>query len=249
MKTILVSGAGSGIGRSTAVHLAQAGHQIILLGRNREKLEETLSFLPSHQHEILLADITDRKSLMAASLSMAATKLDAIVACSGIGGINQWGDNDRWDEIIATNLTGTYNFVQTFYPFLQRSKEPYKQVLLIASAMSRIAIPGYQALSASKAGLLGLMRVWASQWAPENILVNAINPGWVNTAMSDEAIHSIATYAGVDKEAALAIAMQNVPLKKVSEPEEIAELIDYMLKQRSMTGEVVDINGGLFMNS
>ena len=249
MKTILISGAGSGIGRRTAIHLSQAGHQVILLGRNLEKLEKTLALLPPQKHEILLADIKDRQSLSTAAMAMKASKLDAIVACSGIGGVNQWGDEDRWDEIIATNLTGTYNFVHTFFPFLQRSNEQYKQVLLIASAMSRISIPGYQALSASKAGLLGLMRVWAGQWAGENILVNAINPGWVNTAMSDAAIHSIATYAGVDKEAALAIALQNVPLKKVSEPEEIAELIDYMLKQRSMTGEVVDINGGLFMNS
>jgi NAD(P)-dependent dehydrogenase (short-subunit alcohol dehydrogenase family) len=93
------------------------------------------------------------------------------------------------------------------------------------------------------------MRSWAVQFAPENILVNAICPGWVDTAMAQEGLQGIADGIGISKAEFFDIAMQSVPLKKMSAPEEIADLVAYLVRQTSITGQSIDINGGSVMNS
>lgn len=247
MNTYLISGAGSGIGKSIALQLAAAGHTLILLGRNKAKLEATLAEMQGSGHMIITADIRDKKALEQATTSMNVHAVDALIACSGIGGSNQWGPNDRWEEVVTTNLTGTYHFVNNFLPHLQASREHYKHVIIISSAMSKVGMPGYQALCASKAGLNGLIRAWAVEWASKNILVNGISPGWVTTNMADQALDELAQLMATTREKAYDVAIQGVPLRKMSAPEEIAELVNYLLRQQSMTGENIDINGGLSM--
>jgi NAD(P)-dependent dehydrogenase (short-subunit alcohol dehydrogenase family) len=80
-------------------------------------------------------------------------------------------------------------------------------------------------------------------------LVNAICPGWVDTQMSQEGLQGIADGIGITKDEFFDIAMQSVPLKRMSQPEEIATLVAYLLSQRSITGQTLDINGGAVMNS
>jgi len=247
MSTFLISGAGSGIGRATALHLANQGHTLFLLGRNKENLDETLKRLSPGNHKVLVADIRKREELAKASASIKDTPLDGLVAASGVGGWSVWGKDDRWDNIIETNLTGTYNFVNTFYPSLKLSTAPHKHVVIISSAMARVGIPNYQALAASKAGLNGLMRCWASQWAAEQILVNAVSPGWVNTSMADSDIDAFAGAYGITREQAISEAMKQVPLGRMAEPEEISETISHLLTQRAMTGSIVDVNCGFIM--
>ena len=93
------------------------------------------------------------------------------------------------------------------------------------------------------------MRSWAVEYAPENILVNAICPGWVNTDMAQNGLQGIADGIGITKNEFFDIAMQSVPLKKMSEPEEVAALVNYLIHQTSITGQTIDINGGSVMNS
>jgi NAD(P)-dependent dehydrogenase (short-subunit alcohol dehydrogenase family) len=112
-----------------------------------------------------------------------------------------------------------------------------------------LGVAGYSAYCASKAGLLGLMRSWAIEWAPQGILVNAICPGWVKTKMSEQGMQGIADKLGVTTEEFFDIAMQSVPLKKMSSPAEIADLVHWMLTQQSITGQTIDINNGAIMNS
>jgi len=178
--TYIISGAGSGIGKAIAQKLAQDGNTCILMGRNEVKLQETLAALPGEGHSLLVADIRDKESLADAYRQLDNVAVNGLVANSGIGGENYWGDDDRWADIINTNLTGTYNFVNTFLPALQKSAGE-KHVLITSSVLARLGVANYSAYCASKAGLLGLMRSWAVQFAPENILVNAICPGWVDT--------------------------------------------------------------------
>lgn len=247
-KTYLISGAGSGIGKSIVKQLASEGHQCILLGRNEEKLRNAMTDIGDN-HFIISADIRSVESLRVAFEKSQSIAIDGLIANAGIGGENYWGEDDRWDDIVATNLTGTYNFINTFLPLLKKSQVEYKQILITSSVLARLGVANYAAYCASKAGLLGLMRSWAVQYAPENILVNAICPGWVDTEMSQAGLQGIADGIGINKDEFYDIAMQSVPLKRMSQPEEIADLISYLLKQRSITGQTIDINAGAIMNS
>ena len=112
----LITGAGSGIGRAITVLLAANGHTCFLLGRNENNLKETLALLPDNKHQIFLADITDETAIENLLKDNDDLVLDGIIANAGIGGENNFGKNDRWNDIINTNLTGTYLTVQHFLP-------------------------------------------------------------------------------------------------------------------------------------
>ncbi len=245
----LITGAGSGIGRAIAIEMAKHNNNCYLLGRNEKNLRETLLLLKEGQHKILTADITNSSSLKSITDNNAELVVDGIMANAGLGGENNFGEEDRWNDILNTNLTGTYLTVQHFLPALQKCSSATKHILITSSVLARLGVMNYSAYCASKAGLLGLMRSWAIQYAPENILVNAICPGWVNTDMAQQGLQGIADNIGITKTEFYNIAMQSVPLKKMSEPEEVAALVYYLFNQSSITGQTIDINGGAVMNS
>ena len=246
---VIISGAGSGIGRAMAQQLAAEGWQCLLLGRRTDALQETLATLAGSGHQIESADVRDRASMQQLAELWAQYPIRALVANAGLGGENHYGNGDRWDEIISTNLGGTYEFVQAFLPHMQAGQGQPGYILITSSVLARLGVAGYTAYCASKAGLLGLMRSWAVELAPRNILVNAICPGWVATDMSREGMEGLAAHLGITVEAFHDLAMKSVPLGKMSQPEEIAELTAYLLRQRSITGQTLDINGGSVMNS
>lgn len=249
MKTFIISGGGSGIGRAIAQKLSR-DHTVILCGRNLKNLEESMSLLENpSRHRILTMDIRSLPSVQYAAQKFPFPSLDGIIANAGIGGANFFGPEDRWQDIVETNLSGTYYFVNSFLPLLRKSSSEFKHITIISSILARLGVSKYSAYCASKAGLLGLMRSWATEMAPEKILVNAICPGWVNTDMAQHGLEEIAQGLNITKEQFYQMAMQSVPLTKMSEPEEIAELTAYLLQQKSMTGQTLDINNGAIMNS
>ncbi len=247
-KSVVISGAGSGIGRAIAIQLSELNFDCYLLGRNAVQLQKTLITLKDGDHYILASDIRKPESLQSC-INNLRRPIDVLIANAGIGGENKWGNHDRWNEIIDTNLTGTYNFVNCFLPSLRASNNSTKHIIITSSVLARLGVANYSAYCASKAGLLGLMRSWAVEFASENILVNAICPGWVNTQMSQDGMQGIADGIGISKDEFYDIAMQSVPLKKMSEPNEVAELIGYLINQKSITGQTLDINNGAIMNS
>jgi NAD(P)-dependent dehydrogenase (short-subunit alcohol dehydrogenase family) len=248
-KRYILSGAGSGIGRAIAIKLANEGAGIVLVGRNEVKLEDTLKLLPKGNHLVVATDIRKKDNCDEVSNILSGMHIDGIIANAGVGGENHYGEGDRWNEIIDTNLSGTYWFVNSFLPQLKESKSPHKHILLTSSVLARLGVKHYTAYCASKAGLLGLMRSWAMELADDHILVNAISPGWVNTTMAKEGMEGIAKGLGLEYDEFHKIAMQSVPLGRMAEPEEIADLVHYLLKQTAITGQVMDINCGSVMSS
>lgn len=252
MKTIIVTGAGSGIGRSTAIELSNQGAQIVLIGRREQPLLETKSLLNSSiDHLHLSVDICNAKALKAGfkDLKLADKNVSALFANAGVGGENQYGDDDRWLEIINTNLTGTYNSIQESLPYLKKSKEATKHILMTASCLARFGVPNYTAYCTSKAGLLGLTKSLSLELANEHILVNAICPGWVKTEMAKAGIQKLADHQEQDYDSTYKDQMEYVPLGRMSEPTEIAQYVSFLFSdaQRSITGQSLDINNGSFM--
>jgi ketoreductase len=122
--------------------------------------------------------------------------------------------------------------------------------VITASILARIAVPGYTGYSASKAGLLGLVRSLAAELGGEDIQVNAICPGWVDTTMAWDGIEGIAEADGISRDAAYARAMEAVPLGRMSQPADIAGVVAWLLSAdaRGVTGQAIDVNGGAFMH-
>lgn len=254
MKTILITGAGSGMGSATASQLAlNSEYHLVLIGRRADKLEEVRQTLPNaEQHICLAVDISDQKAMHGALASIQPEKRDifALFANAGIGGENTYGPGDRWQSIIDINLTGTYNSVMETLPYLKQSKQGFRHILITSSCLARFGVPNYTAYCTSKAGLLGLTRSLAVELASQRILVNALCPGWVDTAMARAGIQLLADRAGEPFEQAFDTQMGYVPLQRMSLPQEVAKLVEFLFSgaQTSMTGQGIDINNGSWMH-
>jgi NAD(P)-dependent dehydrogenase (short-subunit alcohol dehydrogenase family) len=168
--------------------------------------------------------------------------LDALVANAGVGGPNERGRADRWHEIVETNLYGTYWCCRAAEPHLPEGG----RIVVTASILARIGVADYTAYCASKAGLLGLVRALAAELAPRQIQVNAICPGWVDTDMAWQGFDAM---EGKTRDEAYADAMREVPLRRMSAPEEIAGTVAWLLSDdaRGVTGQAIDQNNGAFM--
>jgi NAD(P)-dependent dehydrogenase (short-subunit alcohol dehydrogenase family) len=232
-KHAVVTGAGTGIGRAIAQRLAAEGARLTLLARDEERLRDVVPGSATRS-----VDIRDRDAVLAAF----AEPLDVLVANAGIGGENVPGADDRWDDIVTTNLSGTYWCCRAAEPLLPDGG----RIVVTSSILARIGVAGYTAYCASKAGLLGLVRALAAELAPRRIQVIAVCPGWVDT---DMAWQGLSTWPGLTAEEAWAIAVQEVPLRRMGTPEEIASTVAWLASDDALgvTGQAIDHNNGAWM--
>jgi NAD(P)-dependent dehydrogenase (short-subunit alcohol dehydrogenase family) len=245
---VVVTGAGTGIGRAIALRLARDGASPTLLGLRAEQLRETAARIDGPTH-VEACDIRHRRRVdrAFARAADALGPVHALVACSGIGGPNSEDDQggDRFDDIVATNLSGTYYCVRAALRHLAPGPDT-RHVAVISSILARIAVPGYSGYSASKAGLLGLVRSFAAELAPQGIQVNAICPGWVDTDMAWLGLDAAARATGGTREDAYREAMRAVPAGRMGQPDEIAGTVAWLLSPdaRGVVGQAIDQNGG-----
>jgi len=247
-KHVVVTGAGTGIGRAIALRLARDGASVTLLAWDEERLRETASRIDGTTH-LEICDVRERPRVDRA-FSRAADALGPIhglVTCSAIGGPNGEDDEggDRFEDIVATNLHGTYYCVRAALRHLAPGPGP-RHVVVFSSILARIAVPGYTGYSASKAGLLGLMRSFAAELAPQGIQVNALCPGWVDTDMAWLGLDAAARAAGGTREDAYREAMRAVPAGRMGQPEEIAGTVAWLMSPDAggVVGAAIDHNGG-----
>lgn len=249
-KHIVVTGAGTGIGRAIARRLDREGASLTLLARESGRLEETATGL-AHPTHVVACDIRDwgevEKAIAGAARELGP--VHALVACSGLGGGNG-GDAkaDRFDDLVAANLNGTYYCCRAVLDHLAAGPEA-RHLVVLSSILARMSVAGYTGYSASKAGLLGLVRSLAAEVAPENVQVNAICPGWVDTDMAWEGLDGIARSTGGTREDAYREAMRAVPFGRMSQPDDIAGTVAWLLSAdaRGVTGQAIDQNGGAWM--
>ena len=253
MNTTAITGAGTGIGQAIALRLAKEGHQLALFARNADRLAdvaEQAKTMGATQVFIQSTDIRDRSSVDQAfkNASESLGNFTGLVANSGIGGPNSDGPSDRFDDLIQTNLMGTYYCLRAAQRHLADGPSP-RNLIAIASILGRFGVPGYTGYCASKTGIMGLVRALAHEVAQDNIHVNAICPGWVETEMAWEGIDGMAAGMGISRDEAHSIAMRQVPVGRMSQPEDVAGVVCWLMSPdaRGVTGQGIDINGGAWM--
>lgn len=234
-KTILVTGASSGIGQGVAICCAKMGARIILNGRNQERLNATLDQMPPGEHIILAADLTNQDSLK--NLMNQMPKLDGVVHCAGIGQrvLCKLLEESDVDKVMDTNFKAPV-MLQTA---LLESKKINRgaSIVFIASIATWSPSVGNAIYSASKGAIVSYANCLALELAPRKVRVNCISPAMVWT--------DLILQEGVDEEQ-LKADEQKYPLKRYGTPEDIANLAIYMLSDASvwMTGSNVKLSGG-----
>lgn len=246
---VVLTGASGGIGRAIAARLDRDGAVLTLLARDRGRLEETASSL-GRPARVECCDVADRDAVEAAFAAAAGGHgpVHALVVASGIGGANDDGPRDRFDELVRVNLNGTYYCIRAALRHLAPGPDA-RHLVVLSSILARIAVPAYTGYSAAKAGLLGLVRSLAAELGPDNVQVNAICPGWVDTEMAWSGLDGIAEADGTTREEAYRQAMAAVPLARMSQPADIAGTVAWLLSgdARGVTGQALDQNGGAWM--
>jgi NAD(P)-dependent dehydrogenase (short-subunit alcohol dehydrogenase family) len=250
-----ITGAGSGIGRAIALRLSAEGARVSIFGRRMEPLAETRALMieagaaPASLHAASL-DVRSEAAVRT-SLEDAVTALGPLRGCvanAGIGGPNFPGTDDTFEELITTNVLGTYRTVRAAQDLLLDDGQP-RHLVLLSSILGRIGVPWYTGYCASKTALLGLTRALAMEVADRGIQVNAICPGWVDTEMAWDGIDGMAKALTISRDEAFAIAMKDVPLGRMSQPAHIAGLVAYLVSSdgAGITGQGIDMNNGAFM--
>ena len=236
-KTILVTGASSGIGRGIAVTCSKMGANIVLGGRNETRLNETLSEMEGNGHLLAVADLTKKEELE--KMVDTLPKLDGIVHCAGIGQrilCKQLQETDV-DNVMDMNFKAPV-LLQT--EILKKKKiNKGASIVFIASIAAESPSVGNSIYSASKGAIISYANCLVVELAPRKIRVNCISPAmvWTDLILKD----------GISEEE-LKEDEQKYPLKRYGNPDDIANLAVYMLSDASswMTGSNVRITGGVF---
>ncbi|HJV88886.1 MAG TPA: SDR family oxidoreductase [Holophagaceae bacterium] len=231
-KRLLVTGAGSGIGREAARRLAAEGAELVLVGRRLDFLKATL---PEARHVAL--DHADERAV--AAFSNLCPELDGMFLNAGhlIPGSVQGTPVEAFDEVLALNLRGPWLMAH----YLGDRLKDGASVVLTGSNIGLRAIPDSAAYSVAKAGVHMLAKVLALEWAPRRIRCNALAPGPVHTAMVDARVQS-----GPDPEGDLLRLGAVNPLKRMGTEAEVAALAMHLLSDEAgwTTGTVIPIDGG-----
>ena len=243
MKTAIVTGAGRGIGRATAVRLAGPDVTLIInYNSSSREADETAELCREKGAEVVTvqADVSkasDCDRLVSAALEKTG-RIDVLVNNAGItrDGLLMRMSEEDFDDVIAANLRGTFLMMKAVSGIMLRQK--YGRIVNLASVVGITGNAGQANYSASKAGISALTRSFAQEIARKGITVNAVAPGFINTAMTEAMT-----------ETAMKAAVGAIPMGRPGEPEDVAELIAFLAGDgaKYITGQTICVDGGMCM--
>jgi 3-oxoacyl-[acyl-carrier protein] reductase len=238
----LITGASQGIGRACALELAKRGTTVALCARSEEKLNGVRDEITSAggQASVFKLDVTNDdeiKSVIKSAIEQLG-KVDILVNNAGITKDNLLLRMKRtdWDAVLNTNLTSAYVSIQSVLSNMM--KQRWGRIINITSINGQIGQTGQANYSASKAGLIGLTISVAREVASRNITVNAVSPGYIETAMTNELSPEVREQM-----------LKFVPLGRVGQDIDVANAVCFLASDEAsyITGHVLNVNGGLLM--
>lgn len=235
-KTVLVTGASSGIGRATAVECSRMGANVMITARSEDRLRETLSMMDGQGHCVFVADMADDSDIE--HLAGSLPKLDGVVNNAGIVKTLPVQFVNRADLETVLNINTVAPVLLT-QKLLKKKKIVKGGSIVFISSVAGVssAIVGNAMYSASKGAVSSFVRVAALELAPKNIRVNAVCPGMIDTGLLE---------AGTITGEQLRADMEKYPMKRYGRPEEVAYAVVFLLSGASsfMTGIDMVLDGG-----
>lgn len=243
-RTVVITGAGSGIGAACAQRFAAEGANLVLIGRRREALERVAAQTGGL---VLAGDAADSATWRDFVQQIAARfgGIDALIACAGghgLGSALQTSD-DTWQAAMRGNLDSAFHSARACLPALIERRG---SIVLVGSIASLAAGPEVCGYTTAKHALLGLMRSLARDYGPRGVRVNAVCPGWVRTPMADEEMQPLMQHYGESLDAAYARVTAEVPLRRPALAEEIASVCRFLASAEAsiVTGACLVADGG-----
>lgn len=254
-RRVLVTGATRGIGAAIAQALAGAGWHVTLAGRSRAALEEVRATLPITEglaHDCVELDVTDADSVARAFAEVHA-KGGALQALVNNAGAVETGPlarlaHDSWDRMLAVNLTGVFLCTQAALAPMMAARAG--RIVTIASTAAQKGYAYCTAYAAAKHGVLGMTRSLALEVAAQGISVNAVCPGYTDTAIVRDGVARIVAATGRDASDALATFSHASALKRLVHPDEVAATVRWLCADApaAFTGQALSVSGGEVMN-
>jgi len=234
-KNIFISGASRGIGKSMAEHFAKSNFNVVGTSRNNFKFDNDLENLFP-----IKLDVTSRNDVKDCFDELKSKNLlpDILINNAGITADQLFlrMSDDDWDNVINTNLTGTFNLTKIFLKNMIKNK--FGRIINISSISGLMGNPGQVNYSSSKAALNGFTKSLAKEVGSRNITVNCVAPGFIDTDMT--------SYIGENERNEI---LKQIPLNKFGSPEDISKLVMFLISDEAsyITGQTISIDGGLLM--
>jgi 3-oxoacyl-[acyl-carrier protein] reductase len=252
-RVAIVAASSKGIGRATALGLAAEGAHLALCARNREVLEEVAEEARQQHGVSVYADAFDvaedlRVRQFAEEVHRRFGRVDVCVTNAGGPPAKPFLETamTEWDSAYQLNLRSIVSFAQAVLPYMQQRR--WGRVVTITSVAVKQPVPELVLSNSVRAGVLGLVRSLATQFGPDNITINNVGPGYTATDRVKELAQISARTTGTsatDYEAQIA---GGIPLRRLAQPEEIADAIVWLASERAsyVTGQTILVDGGVY---
>ncbi|MCW2597589.1 MAG: 3-hydroxyacyl-CoA dehydrogenase [Jatrophihabitans sp.] len=241
----LVTGAGRGIGRAIAERLSEQGFRVAITSRSKDELAEVAASCAGPTLE-LPADITVGAAVeqLFADVEREWGAVEVLVANAGAGysaRVEKTGDAD-WQRMLDLNLTAPFRCLRRAIPAMRTAGAG--RIVVVASVAARVGEPYIAAYTASKHGVLGLVRSAAAELASTGVTVNAVCPGYVDTPMTAATIDGIVAASGRTADQARDALERKQPIGRLITPDEVAAAVWFCIENGAVTGQAINVDGG-----